>query len=851
MTSQLAMHRILALGIFGGLSMFAYPAAAHAAALTDLMYRLSTPVVESFSNHTIMFRSVSGMTSGSIILNLTNVSMNLTALTRDDLDLMYGSTQASIAATPGVGVWGSEINTSARTITFTYPTAGGTPISAGTMVSIRIGSHASYQAQGSGRLVNQNVSGAKTVSITAGSDSGTASVSLQTTVPTNTQMTNGDVGHSKQVIVGAGQDNGALAVSLIFDGTVGTTANRLQTTSMSGGIFAPSGLRGAPAKEGVVEIVWVDNSSIERGFIVERREVKEGRDQPYEAIAILDRNATSYRDTNLPPQRTFQYRVRSYNDITFSTYTTSGEVTTVPLAVPSAPFAGFIPSLQRSVRTITVPQEQKQQEQHTSSTPVAIEPPSNVLNLNGVGEDGRAVLTWGNPADPNLLYAQIQWSDSGFPQDMNEGVTVYKELGTSFTDTNLANDAPAYYTVFAVNKYGKNSSGAAIVVTPKGPPPPPQAPLVQAPEQTGATQPAPLVVSQESVFGAPPARVEEAPPQDVTLTLAAEVSKTILPQQEATLEAVNSVSTGEKTALALTIPSDTLVTPYEASVAPVTYDQVRDLDSGIHIPDDTAVLGDTYYKVSIERDETETHRFSKELTLRFEYSQQLIAGIVESTLTVHSWDPLMNDWVALPSRVDTEKKTVEAKTKHASLFTVFGKPKDKKSNFILKVISKTKISKQKSPPLRATSVFDLSSFITVNGRELVAGAGTEMKLCVSAALFARPVRFMSMTFDTSRYFLMYDFARKCYAGTVLMPTAIGEYPLKVKVVYADDRTQEDNFTLRTIAQKERAIRQVVQIVPAEQIDRFPWKIFGYGIIAFLVLLINGTIVVRLIRSIYR
>ena len=84
-------------------------------------------------------------------------------------------------------------------------------------------------------------------------------------------------------------------------------------------------------------MTWRDNSGIERGFIVERREVKEGREESYEAIALLDQNSTSYRDTNLPPERQFQYRVRSYNDLTFSTYTTSGAIMTIKLAVPSAP----------------------------------------------------------------------------------------------------------------------------------------------------------------------------------------------------------------------------------------------------------------------------------------------------------------------------------------------------------------------------------------------------------------------------------------------------------------------------------------------------------------------------------
>ncbi|MEK7619302.1 MAG: hypothetical protein AAB416_03655 [Patescibacteria group bacterium] len=824
----------------------------HAAALTDLMIRVSTPIVESFSDYTIMFRSASGMASGSISLNLTNASMNLTALTRDDLDLMFGATQATIATTAGAGVWGAVIDTSARTITFSYPTTGGTPIPAGSMVVIRIGAHATFQAQGLGRPVNQNVSGQKSLAITAGSDSGNASVTLQTTIPQNRQMINGDVGPNRVMVVGAEQDSGALAVAIVTNDRVGVTANRIQSTSMSGGIFAPSELRSIATKEGVIEMTWRDNSGIERGFIVERREVKEGREESYEAIALLDQNSTSYRDTNLPPERQFQYRVRSYNDLTFSTYTTSGAIMTIKLAVPSAPLGGFIPGLKPVIRKIVVPAETSTTDEQTTSKSTVIESPTNVLNLEAKGDDGRATLTWGNPPDPTVLYVQIQWSEKGFPQDINEGVTVYKEFGTSFSDMNLPNDIPAYYTVFAVNKYGKQSSGAAVTVTPKGPPPLVLPPVIEKPaassaigQEQRADQPLASVATPSGEITAPPtAPVVQA----VTLTLAPEASKTFLPQQEATLEAKNSGSSGETSGLTLSIPSQTLPTPFEVSVAPITYEQVRDIDSGVALPKDTAVLGDTFYKISIQRDDQETHRFSKDITLQFKYSKKLVSGIVETSLRVHSWDALMNEWIALPSKVDTENNTVEGTTKHASLFSVFGQRSDEQKHLNLKVISKTKITKQKGPPLRATSVFDLSSFITVNGRELVAQAGTALQMCVSATLFSRPVRFMTMTFDTSRYFLMYDFTRKCYAGNLLMPTAIGSYPLNVKVVFADDRVQQDKFTVRTIATKDRPLPPITQIVPQETVDRLPLHLIGYGIIAVIALLINVSIVYKLIKG---
>lgn len=77
-----------------------------------------------------------------------------------------------------------------------------------------------------------------------------------------------------------------------------------------------------------VELAWIDYSFNELGFVLERREYDSDEENEYEAIAILGSNVTTYTDAGLNSSKTYQYRLKAYNEAADSEYTSVYSVTT-------------------------------------------------------------------------------------------------------------------------------------------------------------------------------------------------------------------------------------------------------------------------------------------------------------------------------------------------------------------------------------------------------------------------------------------------------------------------------------------------------------------------------------------
>jgi hypothetical protein len=76
---------------------------------------------------------------------------------------------------------------------------------------------------------------------------------------------------------------------------------------------------GGPRESGAgeLEATWMDNSSNEDGFKIERRT---GTTQTYTQIAIVGANVTSYNDSGLVDGDTYCYRVLAFNAAGSSPY---------------------------------------------------------------------------------------------------------------------------------------------------------------------------------------------------------------------------------------------------------------------------------------------------------------------------------------------------------------------------------------------------------------------------------------------------------------------------------------------------------------------------------------------------
>ena len=97
-------------------------------------------------------------------------------------------------------------------------------------------------------------------------------------------------------------------------------------------LMPPSSVAATAAGSNQVDLSWVDNSDNETGFRIERSINGDG----YSFLGNVGANVTSFSDTSLSPNTTYQYRVRAENSVGNSAYATSNPVTTDDVS-PNSP----------------------------------------------------------------------------------------------------------------------------------------------------------------------------------------------------------------------------------------------------------------------------------------------------------------------------------------------------------------------------------------------------------------------------------------------------------------------------------------------------------------------------------
>ena len=102
---------------------------------------------------------------------------------------------------------------------------------------------------------------------------------------------------------------------------------------------APSGLSATGKSSSRIDLTWIDNSSGETGFIVERATSSDGT---FAQIATVGSNVTSYSNTGLNASTTYYYRVFASNSAGNSDYSNTASAAT--LAAPASPKAPNAPS---------------------------------------------------------------------------------------------------------------------------------------------------------------------------------------------------------------------------------------------------------------------------------------------------------------------------------------------------------------------------------------------------------------------------------------------------------------------------------------------------------------------------
>jgi hypothetical protein len=70
-----------------------------------------------------------------------------------------------------------------------------------------------------------------------------------------------------------------------------------------------------------IRLNWRDNSSDERGFLIERKTGLCASESEWRQIAVTGMNTATYTDTAVLSAATYSYRLRAYNGYAHSPYT--------------------------------------------------------------------------------------------------------------------------------------------------------------------------------------------------------------------------------------------------------------------------------------------------------------------------------------------------------------------------------------------------------------------------------------------------------------------------------------------------------------------------------------------------
>ncbi|MFW5951180.1 MAG: fibronectin type III domain-containing protein, partial [Gemmatimonadota bacterium] len=97
---------------------------------------------------------------------------------------------------------------------------------------------------------------------------------------------------------------------------------------------AASGLAATAVSDTEIDLAWTDNSDTETEFLVQRQF---GTSGGYSTIDTLAAGATSYTDSDLTAETTYEYRIVACNASGCADPSTSATATTQPIPVPSAP----------------------------------------------------------------------------------------------------------------------------------------------------------------------------------------------------------------------------------------------------------------------------------------------------------------------------------------------------------------------------------------------------------------------------------------------------------------------------------------------------------------------------------
>ncbi len=127
-------------------------ARAQAASLTTVKDTITDSRPSVVANHTIDFTTPTGVTSGQTITITFPSGFTMTSIAFGDVDLKDDGTDLAIAATPAGATWGAAVSGQVLTLT-----NGTTAVTAGSVMELQIGTHATFGTTGTNQITNTTV----------------------------------------------------------------------------------------------------------------------------------------------------------------------------------------------------------------------------------------------------------------------------------------------------------------------------------------------------------------------------------------------------------------------------------------------------------------------------------------------------------------------------------------------------------------------------------------------------------------------------------------------------------------------------------------------------------------------
>jgi hypothetical protein len=204
------------------------PSKALAASVTSLSDTQSSLNAGAVSNHTIQFTTPTGVASGqTIILTFDNSTSIPGALDYTDMDLEDDTVNVTLAGSPSGATWGA-VRTSGTVITFTN---GTTAVAAGSVINIKIGTHATNGVLGDQQITNGSV-GTTTLAISGSfTDTGVVAIPIITNdVVTVTATVNPTITFALS--------SNTVALGTLTTGSAGTGTHTISASTNAPGGFA-------------------------------------------------------------------------------------------------------------------------------------------------------------------------------------------------------------------------------------------------------------------------------------------------------------------------------------------------------------------------------------------------------------------------------------------------------------------------------------------------------------------------------------------------------------------------------------------------------------------------------------